>query len=108
MVVEYIPLLNCYYMKINDELTCYTLINEKKMGKNHMVLFVNFKTRAILSKTNGARIPDMPTNLSFSSQKWLLAIVKMVILGQKWTTPLKCTPNENLSDLYDLKFQVLE
>ena len=32
-------------------------------------------------------VSDMPTNFSFSSQKWLLARVKMVILGQKWLPP---------------------
>ena len=51
----------------------------------------------------------MPTNFSFSSQKWLLARVKMVILGQKWLPPpLNVPPNENSLDLYHLKFQVLE
>ena len=51
---------------------------------------------------------DMPTNFSFSSLKWLLARVKMVILRQHHPPPLKCTPNKNSSDLYHLKFQVLE
>ena len=50
----------------------------------------------------------MPTNFSFSFQKWLLARVKMVILRQNGYHPLNVPPNENSWDLYQLKFQVLE
>ena len=41
--------------------------------------------------------------------KWLLARAKMVILRQKWLPPPLNVPHSEISsDLYHLKFQVLE